>query len=517
MSNRKRAGNILPLFVLGALIGCGPIALYPTSTPALPSAAATATATRTLPPPSDTPTATPTKTPIPTEDVPPYPTPWPEGFTPTARPTPTRGLAPTATLGAMQSCPAPTEEIPDVHGLDNPAEYEAMLLAYLAARGELETFREAVVAGGGPIPEEYLRITVVHAEVDNDSVEEWILSIRQPFAAEGISTPSGGEAHRTAVFVIGCRDRRYATLKVLVLDRAEGDMASGLLAVTDLNANGVNEIVIATVESVSEQGGQSLFAKVLEWEGENFRELLLPEGGGSADRALNAGVEFRDVDGNGTREILLPWNAWPDGAGVDCELGPGRNSAAVWMWDGDRYHYMWREFAPPQYRFQAAYDGDYYAYLGLYRAAETMYLRAVYDSSLRPASPADWQKDGGCPAADGLTPNPAEQQKIRAYAWLRLVELFVRVGRVREAEMHWDYLRKGYPIGVPGHIYAYLGSAFWWEYAKDSDISAACAAVRREAQKFEAEVFGPFGSYGAHNPGPTLESICPFDAPPGGT
>jgi hypothetical protein len=523
---KKRSGirKFFVLCFLGISTACRPAGLAPENSFSLTDLSAggasefpgvTATASDTLTPirETDTPSPSATRTRLPTETALPYPTPWPEGFTPTVRPTPTRGLAPTATLGAMQSCPAPTQASVAIRRLDNPADYEQTLLDQLAATGELNSFRQRLT-GGGAADAGDTQVALLRAEVNNDSVEESVISIRQPYEAGGAAYGAVGRHYRTAVFILGCRDRRYALLHLLILDRAETDLPSGLLAVEDLNANGVKEIVISTVENTAAGGGQNLFAKVLEWDGGAFRELLFPESGDYfSSNTLNAPVDFRDIDGNGTREILVPRNAWTDGAGVDCGLGPDRNSSAVWMWDGDLYRYMWREFAAPHYRFQAAYDGDYYSYLGLFRDAETMYLRAVFDSSLKPGSSVDWGRDGGCPLGENAKPDSTEPQRIQAYARFRLVELFVRVGRVLEAQTHWNELRARYPIGAPGHIYSYLANAFWWEYSKEGDVSAACAAVRQEAQKNEKETFGLFASYGELNPGPTADTICPFSSP----
>jgi hypothetical protein len=519
MKNLATIRTFLVLGFLGLSTACRPSG--PAFATDLPSggaadlASVTATPSNTLTPTqlTETPTPTATRTFLPTDTAPPFPTPWPQGFTPTVRPTPTRGLAPTVTLGAMQSCPAPTQAPVEIRPMDNPADYEQMLLDQLASTGELNTFKQKLEAAGGSAD---TQVTLFRAEVNNDSAEESLISIRQPYQAEGAVYGPAGRPYRTAVFIFGCRDAGYALLRLLILDRSETELSSGLLAVEDLNADGVKDIVISTVENVGEGGDQNLFAKVLEWDGGSFRELLSPEGGDYfSSRTLNAAVEFRDIDGDGTLEILVPWNAWPGGAGVDCGLGPDRNSSAVWMWAGDAYRYMWREYAAPEYRFQAAYDGDYYSYLGLFRDAETMYLRAVFDSSLKPGSRADWGRDGGCPLDAGVKQDPTEPDRIRAYAQFRLVELFVRVGRVLEAQAHWNDLRRRYPIGAPGHIYSYLAGVFWWAYADEGDISAACSAVRQEAQKNERETFDLFDSYGDLNPGPTADTICPFSAPAG--
>jgi hypothetical protein len=79
-----------------------------------------------------------------------------------------------------------------------------------------------------------------------------------------------------------------------------------------------------------------------------------------------------------------------------------------------------------------------------------------------------------------------------------------------EAESHRTYLRTNYPLGSPGYIYAYLANTFWWEYVKDEDMTAACAAVRSEAEKNQTDVFALFDNYQSLMDGPTLDTICPF-------
>ncbi len=237
------------------------------------------------------------------------------------------------------------------------------------------------------------------------------------------------------------------------------------------------------ISIISEQnhGNFTFQLQVLEWNGFIFRELLSDP---YTDATTPGTAAFRDVDGNGTLEILFPHDYWGEqGGGVDCEIGPDLNFEDIWMWDGEYYHYMRRQNADPIYRFQAAYDGDYFVSLGLFDRSERMYLRAAFDKSLKPGSTGDWMRDGECYGSNEIKPDPTELARIKAYARFRLAELYVHLGRVMEAESHRTYLRTNYPLGVPGYIYAYLANTFWWEYVKDSDITAACAAVRGEAEK----------------------------------
>ena len=62
-----------------------------------------------------------------------------------------------------------------------------------------------------------------------------------------------------------------------------------------------------------------------------------------------------------------------------CGLGPYRLEKAMYMWDGEYYRFMWTVRSAPVYRFQAAFDGDYFASIGLYDKSEKMYQQALTD------------------------------------------------------------------------------------------------------------------------------------------
>jgi hypothetical protein len=456
-----------------------------------------------------TPTPSPsgTASPSPSDNEQSWPTPWPEGFTPTTRPTPSRGLPPTATLSPRETCPPPTGADAPVQLLKDPAQYEQPLLSYLAARGNLHELKESLEALVGETRS--LNIEVFEEDVTGDLNREFLISLADWDSA--------------AIFILGCRNREYTVFHRILLANWEESSRwfASLTAVMDINGNGIKEVVYSFVANAGMQF-TDVSAQVLEWDGKGFRELMQddPDPGSEWNRyAVDAGIEYRDIDENGIMELIFPasmfWN--DEGMGVDrgCDGGVERNSLAIWMWDGEYYRFMWREAVPPVYRFQAALDGDSFTSIGLYDRAETMYLRATFEEALKPGSLGDWLRDMHCDGAGMVKPDSTEPIKIRAYARFRLTELYVHLGRVMEAESHRTYLRANYPLGSPGYIYAYLANAFWWEYVKDEDITAACAAVRGEAEKFQADVFNLFENYGFLNPGPTLDTICPFSSETG--
>lgn len=508
--------------LLGLLFGCQPAGMADTTvSPFQESATKTAdsfatdkfsittthTETATLFGSTETPTARfagpGTSTPSPTEN----PTHWPDGFTPTTRPTPTRGLPPTATLSPRETCPPPTGADAPIQLLKDPAQYEQPLLTYLAARGNLHEFKESLESLIGETRS--LDVEVFEEDVTGDLNGEFLISLAAWDSA--------------AIFILGCRNGEYAVFHRILLANWEESSRwfASLTAIMDINGNGIKEVVYSFMANAGMRF-TDVSAQVLEWDGKGFRELMQddPDPGSEWNRyAVDAGIGFRDIDENGIMELIFPasmfWN--DEGMGVyrGCDGGVDRNTFAIWMWDGEYYRFMWREAVPPVYRFQAALDGDSFTSIGLYDRAEEMYLRAVFDDALKPGSFGDWTFDMKCDLIGSGKSDPTEPPRIRAYARFRLTELYVYLGRVMEAGSHRSYLRTSFPLGSPGYIYAYLANAFWWAYVKDGSMTDACAAVRDEAEKFHADVFGLFGNYGFYNSGPTLENICPFTSPAG--
>jgi hypothetical protein len=513
MSYRVKAA-VCAVF-LGLLAGCNPPGSVPAQTDTISASPkptdniwiTTGTYTETTPEPVNTASTTPIPTilDIGTVAPTPYPTMFPPGFIPTPRPTPTTGLPATATIAPAETCPAPTHKSMEIRLLDHPLDYEQPILDYLTANGEiqeyvtkLETIDKELHQSDVPTQ---IHMEIIEEDVTGDGIDEFLIGIDGNGRFDILEEL---DPERPVLFVVGCRGGAYA-----VIHRVRTYSTIRVDSVMDLNADGIHEIAYSYINNFGANHGYFTFQlQVLEWNGAIFRELLWDP---YTDATTPGTTAFEDVDGNGTLEILFPHDYWGEkGGGVDCDIGPNLNSKDIWMWNGEYYHYMWRQNADPIYRFQAAYDGDYYISLGLYDRSEKMYLRAAFDESLKSGSTGDWMRDGECYGGKEIKPDPTEPPRIRAYARFRLVELYVNLGRVLEAESHRSSMRTENPLGSPGYIYAYLANTFWWEYVKDEDVTAACAAVRSEAEKRSTDVFGLFENYGILNPGPTLDTICPF-------
>ena len=236
--------------------------------------------------------------------------------------------------------------------------------------------------------------------------------------------------------------------------------------------------------------------------GERFLQLLAPHDEGYGPKlpiSINAQLEFQDIDGNGTTELLFPRK----GRHFYCTSGPHRIPKDINMWGADSYRYVWTDPGTPEYIFQAAFDGDYCAELGLYQQSEKAYRKAISDSALKSFT---FYGDG-CGNPEYWEPD--DPQTILAYARFRLLELLVYLKEWNAAQVEWNYLSGTYTQETPGYWYSVLAGVFWDAYQTENDIEKACEAVEKMAAQNSREIFNPL-YFGTLNPGPTLDTICPF-------
>jgi hypothetical protein len=300
---------------MGVLFGCIPGTHRPPIHPTfrispilqqspLPTRTRTATAAATaLPASTDLPTSTPTNTGSPTwtptltnSDIPtstPTITSWLNSW-----PTPTRGLPPKATRGPKQTCPPPTKAAVEIQFAEDPEDYGPQILEYIRARGNasglsaiLNQFKVSL-----PYGDQSDLAASYAVDVTGNTTNEIIITLVQ--TRSGGETMYGWPISTMMVFVVGCVDRQFQML----YQNESADIVSdpnnpsGVLRIDDLNANGLKEIVFASLII----GKFETFweAEILEWDGTEFRTLFRDDRF-SENRppvATNAKPEFRDVE-----------------------------------------------------------------------------------------------------------------------------------------------------------------------------------------------------------------------------
>jgi len=524
-------GRKTAVFLIVLLFGCGgqearstSVLPFPTNGKAIDSFPLspvwTETATAFLPSaPTLSPTATATqaKRPTRTETLPPT-----QPALPTARPTPTLGLLPSATLGPAETCPPPTYAKVNIHFAQNIRDYGSEILEYIRANGDRAGLEKQFEKFGGNdeevnkitgkseavfIPD---RIYFTEADVNGDLSKEIIITIKQISIISSWLDDIG-------IFVVGCRGNQFQLLdsgNELFYDIGTVRTGSGILAIRDLNANGIPEIVV-TGGYIPGMGEVDYGTIVLEWNGSAFRSLIYPiaeDPGSWGNRSLDQLPSFKDMDGNGTTELLLPWYV-PLSYCDDLPVTPW---SGVYMWDGVYFRFMWTDLGDPTYRFQAAFNGDYYSNIALYDRSEAMYRRTIIDSSLKSFYSLDWGKKNNRDWCDGKPHEPEEPQRIIAYARFRLLELLVYLQKMDAAESDWAYITANYPETAIGYPYASLAKTFWDAYQNGKNIDEACTEVRDLASKDSDDILEPLKYGEGLIQGPTLDTICRFHSDAGG-
>jgi tetratricopeptide (TPR) repeat protein len=342
-------------------------------------------------------------------------------------------------------------------------------------------------------------------------------------------TPSGDEIDLTAdsvpelivrmgsLEVYGCNRGQYV---LLFNDPPDGMLrAPRVIAVKDGNLNGIPEILILT--STQSQGGR--YYKVYEYSAGSFKTLIDPDSGfvdGVIFVEVTGSIKFIDVDHDGYSEIYslvgIPvWSTYET-------FVPWRKEWDTYEWDGTYYTLSRRDFAPPEYRYQAAYDGDNFSLRGEYDQAIESYRRVILSDGLQwyTQERAEYVKELFFAGFNNdmkptlSSPDPAEYPNLAAYAHYRIMLIHALQGSIVDAQFELNKLQKEYPEGDPGSIYAQLARIFLEEFQVIGDMGKSCAEVIEVVKKNQRDVFkylGIDGYMGMYIPKYTPQDICPFE------
>jgi hypothetical protein len=334
--------------------------------------------------------------------------------------------------------------------------------------------------------------------------------------------------------VLGCREGRYQEL----LDLSFGTMfGPRIYGIGDMNLNSTPDIVFWTFIG----SGWNLGAMIMEWNGEEFVSLIQADHGGNSastsrlarilhwyernfsppDIALMngmAGMDVRDLDGNGTKELILR-DSGPSHPDTLYSFGPWRGKQVVFSWDGLHYLYSALEMDPPLYRFQAVQDADRFFLMGDFARAERMYEDVISSPKLEWWTPdrvrflleQRWAEGSG-----RSTPVPPEEDvdeypRLSAYAGYRLILMDAIRGDLPSAEDRYAGLLKLHPYGSDGYPYALLAGRFLGNFRLTHDPVRACERVVEYAQSADG-LFDPLGDHdhGLQSHIYEAADLCPF-------
>jgi hypothetical protein len=326
-------------------------------------------------------------------------------------------------------------------------------------------------------------------------------------------------ARPLSTYIFGCKDGQY--LKLLGLPPDTHLIAPTVQSITDANHNGIPEITFITGHY--SKGGRSF--RIYEWHSGNFVSLLdVPIyeddiSSGGLFVTVNGEIHFEYVDHDFVQELIVDIGDYVQWAMEPGDL-PWRNERIYYKWDG-KYFTQWRrEFAQPEFRFQAIQDGDLALSQQEYGKAMDFYQQAIFNNELKAYSPAMQENlranhlldpFSNQPTLTPPAPDSTEYPRLAAYAYYRMVILHTFLGEMEAAEIKYTTLQEKFPVGNPGHPYVEMATDFWNAYQSGGLMYDACAAAIAYAD-FHPEILIPLGSdyHGAQSRTYVPVDVCPF-------
>jgi hypothetical protein len=321
--------------------------------------------------------------------------------------------------------------------------------------------------------------------------------------------------------VLGCINGKY---EVLLDAQIEIWGWSEIVSTQDINRNGVPELVVHNPDACGIIGRCSE-AYIYEWNGQQFKNIVETDYSGIISMRGPFDVEVKDIDENGTQELLTSGGipnmaAYADGI-------PWRTQFDTYMWNGKAFVLARTEFEPPEYRFQAVQDGDRATLRGDYERALAYYEQTMFDEKLEwwtPERQAYEEAKFAFPLVPTPTPlpvpipDPRERPHLTAYAQYRIMLLYIRRGMWAEAQTTYDTLQKNFREDQSGYIYAKLATTFWMEYQATSDIGQSCNKAIQFATARPTETLSYLGDttrshyHGWQSIEYQPKDICPFSS-----
>jgi len=175
------------------------------------------------------------------------------------------------------------------------------------------------------------------------------------------------------------------------------DYGPDILATQDINKDGVNELIVdlltchyCTGILVYEWNGQSFKSLVRDWYIDDQANKLAYFEVANLDGYTKASI--KDIDNNGTYELILDGGIPSYFGAMTGHEGPWRGQKVAYMWDGHYYVWYSQEYSPPNFRFEAIQDGDIQTERGKFESAISSYQAAIFDDELKSWTQDAWKE-----------------------------------------------------------------------------------------------------------------------------
>ncbi len=276
------------------------------------------------------------------------------------------------------------------------------------------------------------------------------------------------------------------------------DLPPSILFLGDVNKNGQQDIVIDTFDDWNRTA-----VSMYEWNGEEFQDLV-HEDTYYHDRVEVGGAghtSIVDVDGDDIYELIISEIKPTDLGTIGGFHGHWREETIIYAWDGTYYSEYLREYATPEFRYEAVQDGDdKFNHYQDYDAALSFYELAITDETLASWNADEWwhlanHDNNGLsqPDPQQISYNEKEFQQLTTYARYRIMLVYILQGKLEEAESMYKELLDYVKDSPDGRPYADVATIFLDEYLESSKIEKACSLVSNYAET-RPEILYPLSS-----------------------
>jgi len=273
--------------------------------------------------------------------------------------------------------------------------------------------------------------------------------------------------------------------------------------IQDLNMNNIQDVLSITYEP------RNTIVKIWEWNGQSFMDLTPNEP--IVSGLIITDAEIIDINNDGILELVIQnvpstWSA------------PWRYQVKTLSWDGKFFSALPEEFEQPIYRFQAIQDGDLETLIGKYSVAQNLYRQAIFNNELEWWSTERKEYEqvildtyGSPTPSANLVEDPTEYPRLAAYAYYRIMLLYLVQNQETEATETYNTLQQEFGNNPYARPYVEMASAFWEAYQPIHSMYDGCAAAIQYAVE-HTEVLIPLGSdyhgWQSHIYEPA--DVCPF-------
>lgn len=381
---------------------------------------------------------------------------------------PTRTPSPTATFPAGRDCLPSTrlDPLPKATFDDLPA----VILNYLNAGGLLTDLIEGLEAQYAAAPPR----PVAQADLTGDGEMETIVSL---LAADVFADPKPG-----ALLLYNCEEESFRLVQMEF--PAEGFGAPRIVHIQDINADGVNELIVSSAACSEDTCYED--ARILGWDGVQYRNLLE---GSTADLPF-PDLQITDFDLDGIFDLEVASKGFGTVA-----AGPQRQVIRHYAYNpqAGKWLLTFESLGASSFRIHVLHDADTALRNGDYAVALVLYGQVINEAAL-----VDWI-------------HPASERAVQAgYARYKSIVTYALLGDLDAAARELELFIAASPLNTPGYPYREMADAFLNGFLT-TGLTDGCLAAQTYAASHVEQILIPLGpaAYGYANPEVTILDVCP--------